>query len=124
MVSGLCRTTMWNQSIPDALRGRLAGIEMLSYSSGPTLGNVEAGLGRVPCWTARFHCLRRRALRRGDSRAGSRTAPVLELRRSRRGAPEGGAGRLTQVASALSSYLYMSIDSDGSSRARARGRFP
>jgi MFS family permease len=36
--------TMWNQSIPDSLRGRLAGIEMLSYSSGPTLGNVEAGL--------------------------------------------------------------------------------
>jgi len=44
MVSGLCRTTMWNQSIPDSLRGRLAGVEMLSYSSGPTLGNVEAGL--------------------------------------------------------------------------------
>lgn len=30
MVSGLFRTTMWNQSIPDDLRGRLAGIEMLS----------------------------------------------------------------------------------------------
>jgi MFS family permease len=44
MVSGLFRTTMWNQSIPDDLRGRLAGIEMLSYSSGPTLGNVEAGI--------------------------------------------------------------------------------
>jgi len=44
MVSGLGRSTVWNQSIPDALRGRLAGIEMLSYSSGPTLGNVEAGL--------------------------------------------------------------------------------
>jgi MFS family permease len=44
MVSGLGRSTMWNQSIPDTLRGRLAGIEMLSYSSGPTLGNVEAGL--------------------------------------------------------------------------------
>jgi MFS family permease len=44
MVSGLGRTTVWNQSIPDALRGRLAGIEMLSYSSGPTLGNVEAGV--------------------------------------------------------------------------------
>jgi MFS family permease len=44
MVSGLCRTTMWNQSIPDLLRGRLASVEMLSYSSGPTLGNVEAGL--------------------------------------------------------------------------------
>ena len=44
MVSGLFRSTMWNQSIPDLLRGRLAGIEMLSYSSGPTLGNVEAGI--------------------------------------------------------------------------------
>jgi MFS family permease len=44
MVSGLFRSTMWNQSIPDSLRGRLAGIEMLSYSSGPSLGNVEAGL--------------------------------------------------------------------------------
>ena len=44
MVSGLCRTTMWNESIPDSLRGRLAGIEILTCSSGPTLGNVEAGL--------------------------------------------------------------------------------
>ena len=35
---------MWNQSVPDELRGRLAGIEMLSYSVGPLLGNVEAGL--------------------------------------------------------------------------------
>ena len=43
MVSGLGRMTMWNQSIPSALRGRLAGIEMLSYSSGPALGNVESG---------------------------------------------------------------------------------
>ena len=42
-VSGLCRMTMWNESIPDRVRGRLAGIEMLSWSSGPTLGNVEAG---------------------------------------------------------------------------------
>ncbi|MHB8466988.1 MAG: MFS transporter [Acidimicrobiales bacterium] len=43
MVSGLFRMTMWNQTIPDHLRGRLAGIEMLSYASGPSLGNVEAG---------------------------------------------------------------------------------
>jgi len=43
MVSGLFRTTIWNQTIPDELRGRLAGIELLSYSIGPTLGNVEAG---------------------------------------------------------------------------------
>ncbi len=44
MVSGLFRSTLWNQTIPDHLRGRLAGIEMLSYSSGPALGNTEAGL--------------------------------------------------------------------------------
>ena len=43
MVSGLFRMTMWNQTIPDALRGRLAGIELVSYSSSPILGNVEAG---------------------------------------------------------------------------------
>ncbi len=43
MVSGMFRTTMWNQTVPDALRGRLASIELLSYSTGPSLGNVEAG---------------------------------------------------------------------------------
>jgi MFS family permease len=44
MTSGMFRLTMWNQTIPDELRGRLAGIEMLSYSSGPLLGNVESGV--------------------------------------------------------------------------------
>lgn len=42
-VSGLFRMTIWNTVVPDHLRGRLAGIELVSYSSGPTLGNVEAG---------------------------------------------------------------------------------
>jgi MFS family permease len=42
-VSGIFRMTMWNQTIPDALRGRLASIEMVSYMSGPLLGHVEAG---------------------------------------------------------------------------------
>jgi MFS family permease len=42
-VSGLFRSTIWNETIPEHLRGRLAGIEMLSYASGPTLGNTEAG---------------------------------------------------------------------------------
>jgi MFS family permease len=44
MVSGLFRMTLWNQTIPDELRGRLASIELVSYSSGPALGNAEAGL--------------------------------------------------------------------------------
>ncbi|HEY0700288.1 MAG TPA: MFS transporter [Micromonospora sp.] len=44
MVSGLFRMTIWNQTIPDHLRGRLAGIEMLSYSTGPLLGQLRSGL--------------------------------------------------------------------------------
>ena len=44
MMSGVFRMTIWNQTIPDSLRGRLASIEMLSYMSGPSLGNFEAGV--------------------------------------------------------------------------------
>ena len=44
MVSGIFRSTVWNQTIPDELRGRLAGVELLSYSTGPVLGNARAGL--------------------------------------------------------------------------------
>ena len=44
MVSGLFRMTIWNQTIPDHLRGRLAGVEVVSYTTGPHLGNAEAGL--------------------------------------------------------------------------------
>src|SRR5947207_2237183 len=43
MISGIFRMVVWNQTIPDHLRGRLAGIELISYTSGPTLGNFEAG---------------------------------------------------------------------------------
>ena len=43
-VSGVFRMTIWNQTIPDHMRGRLAGIEMISYLTGPYLGNAEAGL--------------------------------------------------------------------------------
>lgn len=42
MVSGIFRGLMWNQTIPDEVRGRMAGIEMLSYSIGPLLGQVRA----------------------------------------------------------------------------------
>ena len=34
---------MWNQTIPARVRGRLAGLEMISYSAGEPLGNLEAG---------------------------------------------------------------------------------
>lgn len=43
-ISGIFRQAIWNQTVPDAMRGRLASIEMLSYSTGPALGNAESGL--------------------------------------------------------------------------------
>ena len=43
MVSGLFRMTIWNETIPAKIRGRMAGIEQLSYMSGPLLGNARAG---------------------------------------------------------------------------------
>ena len=43
MVSGIFRMTIWSQTIPDHLRGRLAGIEMLSYTTGPLLGQLRSG---------------------------------------------------------------------------------
>ncbi len=43
MVSGVFRGTIWNETIPNALRGRLAGIEMISYLTGPLVGNARAG---------------------------------------------------------------------------------
>ncbi|MEV6198689.1 MFS transporter [Streptomyces sp. NPDC051771] len=49
MLSGLGRSTIWNQTIPEELRGRLAGIEVLSYSVGPQLGQVRAGV--MAGWT-------------------------------------------------------------------------
>jgi MFS family permease len=43
-LSGMFRMAIWNHTVPDALRGRLAAIEMVSYSSGPALGNAKSGL--------------------------------------------------------------------------------
>jgi MFS family permease len=43
-VSGIFRTTIWNETIPDRIRGRMASLEMISYTSGPLLGNAQAGL--------------------------------------------------------------------------------
>lgn len=63
MVSGIGRSTMWNQTIPDELRGRLAGIELLSFSVGPQLGQVRSGGvtalagARASVWTGGLACV-------------------------------------------------------------------
>ncbi|MFJ7899085.1 MFS transporter [Streptomyces sp. NPDC096198] len=62
MISGIFRAAMWNQTIPDELRGRLAGIELLSYSTGPQLGQVRSGAVaawrgvRVSVWSGGLLC--------------------------------------------------------------------
>jgi MFS family permease len=43
MVSGIFRMTLWNQTIPDSIRGRMAGVELLSYAFGPSAGQIRAG---------------------------------------------------------------------------------
>ena len=52
MVSGLFRSVIWNQTIPDHMCGRLAGTELLSYSIGPLLGQTRAG-GMASLWSIR-----------------------------------------------------------------------
>jgi MFS family permease len=52
MISGVFRSTVWSQTIPEAMRGRLAGIEMLSYSLGPLGGQVRAGV-TADLWSVR-----------------------------------------------------------------------
>lgn len=42
-ISGIFRSTLWNHVIPHDYRGRLAGIEMISYMGGPKLGDTRAG---------------------------------------------------------------------------------
>lgn len=43
MISALFRGIIWNETIPNEMRGRLAGVEMISYMSGPLLGNARSG---------------------------------------------------------------------------------
>lgn len=43
-ISGIFRSTLWNNVIPHEYRGRLAGIEMISYMGGPKLGDTRSGV--------------------------------------------------------------------------------
>jgi MFS family permease len=63
MVSGTFRDTLWNQTIPDDLRGRMAGVEVLSYGLGPSAGQLRAGAvaglagTRVALWSGGLACV-------------------------------------------------------------------
>ena len=63
MLSGVFRGTIWNETIPNSLRGRLAGIEMISYLTGPLIGNARAGYAAdatsvpVAIWSGGIVCV-------------------------------------------------------------------
>lgn len=44
MVSGVFRSAMIQTVTPDSMRGRMSGVEMCFYTTGPLLGQVESGL--------------------------------------------------------------------------------
>src|SRR5258705_2653306 len=44
MISAVFWMTIWSQTIPHYFRGGLAGLEMICYTSGPKLGDAEAGI--------------------------------------------------------------------------------
>lgn len=105
MVSGIFRSTMWNQSIPDGLRGRMAGIELLSYSAGPQLGQVRSGgvaaltTVRTSVWTGGLACvaavgllaLSLPKLMSYDARTDPHARRVREQRAATGPTPEGAA---------------------------------
>jgi MFS family permease len=94
MISAIFRSTVWNQTIPESMRGRLAGIEMLSYSVGPLSGQVRAGFV-ADLWSVRgsiasggFACVAGVALTAAWLRDfwsyDERTDPYAEAERERR----------------------------------------
>ena len=64
MLSATFRDTLWNQTIPGALRAsRLAGVEVLSYGLGPSAGQLRAGAvaglatPRFALWSGGLACV-------------------------------------------------------------------
>ena len=140
MISAVFRGTIWNQTIPDNMRGRMAGIEMLSYSVGPLAGQVRAGLRGGPLERPRRDHQRWRELcRRGrDHRRVAARLLVLRRahRRARRGRTDGQAargrarrpGRTSPLSRAARGarlgpvdFSPEQIDDDTAGRARWRG---
>jgi hypothetical protein len=42
-IGDIARAAVWNRTIPDRLRGRLAGVELLIGAGGPAAGDIRAG---------------------------------------------------------------------------------
>jgi MFS family permease len=90
MLSGVFRQTLWNQTIPDRLRGRLAGVELLSYGLGPSAGQIRAG-GVASITTPRFSLWSGGLLSVAAIAVTCAAFPGLLRYRAAAGGPTGGA---------------------------------
>ena len=91
MVSGIFRGALWNQTIPDALRGRLAGVELLSYGIGPSAGQIRAG-AVASVTSARFSLVSGGLLCVGAVGLVCLALPAFTGYRAQLGPPAGEAG--------------------------------
>jgi MFS family permease len=63
MLSGTFRDTLWNRTVPDSMRGRMACVEVLSYGLGPSGGQIRAGAvadiagARFALWSGGLLCI-------------------------------------------------------------------
>ena len=53
MVSGIFRATILQSAVEDRYRGRLEGIGMAVWATGPSIGNVKSGAVGPPCCPSR-----------------------------------------------------------------------
>ncbi len=79
MVSVLFRHAIWNQTIPDHLRGRLAGIELLSYTVGPLVGQLQGGIDGRCYYVDYFGNFGRYCLRDFRRNSGNFLAQIAEI---------------------------------------------
>ena len=92
MISGIFRDTLWNQTIPDRLRGRMAGLELLSYGVGPSAGQIRAG-AVASVTSARFSIASGGLLCAGAVGLVCLALPGFTRYRAPAGAPAGGGGQ-------------------------------
>lgn len=101
--SATFRQTFWNESIPPDIRGRMGGLEMISYALGPMAGQFRAGA--MAAWTSlRFSltfgglactgavaavAVGLPSLWRFDARSDAHVAEVRELRANERRSDQG-----------------------------------
>ena len=80
MVSGIFRATILQSAVEDRYRGRLEGIGMAVWATGPSIGNVESGAVAHRVERPGLHRARRRAHDRRDRRAAVVRPGLLALR--------------------------------------------